>query len=185
MLEEHEIESKIINDEIGELHEGWRINDDSSADWAIEKITAIDAEYRRKEMVARNKIKQTEEWLAKEKAWAEQQKSFFTEKLKEYFDELPDEFIKKTKTQRIYKLPSGTLRLKAQSAEFKRDEEKLLQWVKANKPRLIRTKEYVEWMPLKELLAINGDRAIDLQTGEIVDGITVVNRDPKFEVDIK
>ncbi len=91
MIEEHDLESELINSELGELHEGWAIKDDSAADWAIEKIAKLETEYRRKEMVAQNKIAQIQQWLDKERAWKEQQRSFFEEKIREYFDTLPVE----------------------------------------------------------------------------------------------
>jgi phage host-nuclease inhibitor protein Gam len=185
MIEEHDLESELINSELGELHEGWAIKDDSAADWAIEKIAKLETEYRRKEMVAQNKIAQIQQWLDKERAWKEQQRSFFEEKLREYFDTLPEDEVKVTKTQKIYKLPSGTLRLKQQQPEFKRDEAALLEWVKANKPRLVRIKESVDWAALKELIAVYRDSAIDIQSGETIDGVRVIDREPKFEVEVR
>lgn len=185
MIEEYEIENMLIDEELGQTKDKWQITDDSKADWALEKIAAIDADYRRKEMVVQNKIADLQQWLAREKAQTEQQRSFFEAKLKEYFDALPDDTIKKTKTQKIYKLPSGTLRLKQQQPEFKRNDEKLLQWVKANKPRLVKIKESVDWASLKELIAIYKESAIDIQTGEVIDGIEVVDREDKFEVEVK
>lgn len=184
MIEEYEIENMLIDEELGQTKDEWHITDDSKADWAIEKIAAIDSNYRRKEMIARNKIAQIEEWLAKEKAQADRDRNFFEVKLKEYFESLPESVVQKAKTQKIYKLPSGTLRLKMQQPEYKRDDEKLLKWVKANKPRLVKIKETVDWSGLKEITAVANGKVIDTQTGEVIDGIEVQERGPKLVVEV-
>ncbi|AEE95754.1 host-nuclease inhibitor Gam family protein [Mahella australiensis] len=184
MIEEYETENMLIDEELGQTDEGWRITDDNQADWALEKIAAIDAEYRRKEVVAKNKIAQVQEWLDKQKEQAEQQRSFFCALLKQYFESLPATAVKQTKTQKIYKLPSGVLRLKQQQPEYLKDEDKLLEWVKTNKPQFVKIKESVNWSSLKELVATAGDKAVDTQTGEVIDGIEIVEREPKFDVEI-
>lgn len=184
MLEEYEVVN-MMADDIGPSKEGWQITDDNQADWALEKIAAIDADYRRKEMVVQNKIADLQQWLAKEKAQAEQQRSFFEVKLKEYFETLPANVVKQTKTQKSYKLPSGTLRLKQQQPEYIRNDELLLQWVKANKPRFVRIKESVDWAGLKELIGVAGNKAIDIQTGEVIDGVEVVEREAKFMMEVE
>ncbi len=193
MMEEHEVEEMLIDDELGRDEEGWlpeasqdgwHIKDDNAADWAIEKIASIDAEYRRMEIIARNKIKQVQDWLAQQKEQAEKERGFFELKLREYFEKIQDK-AKETKTQKVYKLPAGTLRLKKQQPEIVRDDSKLLQWVKANKPRFVKIKESVDWAGMKELVAFEGDKAIDLQTGEVIDGVEVKEREPKFEVEVR
>jgi hypothetical protein len=60
-----------------------------------------------------------------------------------------------------------------------------LEWVKANKPRLVRIKESVDWAALKELIAVYRDSAIDIQSGETIDGVRVIDREPKFEVEVR
>lgn len=184
MIEEYEVENMLIDEELGQTNDGWHITNDHQADWALEKIAAIDADYRRKEMVVQNKIADLQQWLAREKAQAEQQRSFFEVKLKEYFDSLPTSIVKQTKTQKVYKLPSGTLRLKQQQPEYIRNDELLLQWAKANKPRFVRIKESVDWAGLKELVGVAGNKAIDMQTGEVIDGVEVVEREAKFVVEV-
>jgi phage host-nuclease inhibitor protein Gam len=159
------------------------ISNDIEADWQIDKIAIVTADLKRKEMVANAKIEQIQQWLNKERESAEKEIHYREFLLLEYIKSLPDSAVQKTKTQKIYKLPSGTLRLKEQQPEYKRDDEKLLQWVKANKPRFVKTKEYVDWAGLKEVVAAEGSRVVDIQTGEIIDGVEVIERGPKFEVE--
>lgn len=161
------------------------ISNDIEADWQVDKIAIVTADLKRKEMVANAKIEQIQQWLDRERAAAEKEIAYREYLLKEYFESLPADFIKETKTQKIYKLPSGTLRLKQQQPELLRNDDMLLQWVKANKPRFIKIRESVDWAGLKELTKIVGDKVVDIQTGEIVDGIIAQEREPKFEVEVR
>ncbi|WP_213997011.1 host-nuclease inhibitor Gam family protein [Tepidanaerobacter syntrophicus] len=183
MIEEYEIINDIADDMVS-IKDGWQITDDNKADWALEKIAAIDADLARKEMAAQNKIAQIQEWLAKEKAQADQQRSFFEVKLREYFEILPAKVIKETKTQKSYKLPSGTLKIKYRGPKIIRDDAKLLAWVNQNKPRFVKIKQSVDWSGLKELTKIDGDKVIDIQTGEIIDGIIVEQIGSEFIVEV-
>lgn len=185
MLNELEnVELEMIDEIAGQESEGWKIDNDVAADWAIEKIKAIKQEYKRKEMIAQNKIKQIQDWLQKQKEGADQSIMFFEDRLCSYFNSLPKEALKKTKTTEQYKLSSGTLKLKYKGPEIVRDDEKLLTWVKQNKPRFVKVKESVDWAGLKELTKIENNKVIDVQTGEVIDGVEVQERNPEFIVEV-
>ena len=82
-----------------EEKEDWKIKDDLSADWAIDKIRETNAEYNRFEMVAKAKIQQIQEALQKEQEKRDREVSFFESKLREYFETVQ---AKETKTQKLY-----------------------------------------------------------------------------------
>lgn len=186
MLNELEdVEVEMIDEIAGQESGGWQIIDDGQADWAIDKIRAFKAEYARKEMVAKNKIAQVEAWLKKQQDETDRQVTFFEEKLREYFLNIPEKNLKTTKTQKQYKLPSGTLKIKYKGPEIVRDDEKLLAWVKQNNPKFVKVKESVDWAGLKELTKIVSEKVIDIQTGEVIDGIEVKERTPEFIVEVE
>lgn len=60
-----------------EQQESWKIENDSQADWALDKIREAQAEYRRFEMVVNDKISQLEAALAVEKEKMERETGFF------------------------------------------------------------------------------------------------------------
>lgn len=185
MLNELEnVELEMIDEIAGQESEGWKIDNDVAADWAIEKIKAIKQEYKRKEMIAQNKIKQIQDWLQKQKEEADQSITFFEDRLHSYFNSLPEEALKKTKTTEQYKLSSGTLKLKYKAPEIVKDDEKLLEWVIKNKPRFLKIKQSVDWAGLKELTKIENNKVIDIQTGEVIDGVEVQERNPEFIVEV-
>ena len=107
--------------------------------------------------------------------------SYLKSQLQQYFETVDR---KKTKTQETYKLPSGTLKKKYPSPDFIRDEEKLLKWLKdSNMTDLIKTKESADWATLKKAIQIEGTNVVT-EDGEIVDGITVQEKDPVFDIEV-
>lgn len=180
------LEISMVDEIIGQEQEGWRITDDSMADWAIDKIKNIKNEYNRKEMVAKNKIAQIEMWLQKQKEDAERQIAFFEAKLREYFETLPKQHLKITKTQKQYKLPSGTLKIKYRQPEFIRDDKKLVEWIEAGgMSDFIKIKKMPKWEELKKHVKVEGNKVVFVETGEIIDGIEVQEREPEFVVEVE
>ena len=80
------------------------------------------------------------------------------------------------------KLPFGQLKIRAQQPEYIRDETKLLAWAKVSRPDDVKTKETADWATIKKSVVVKDGMAVDTTTGEVVDGVQVVEREPKFEV---
>lgn len=160
---------------------GWEITDDQGAEWALKKIAEAKAEaetwrefYEHKMVEAATKAANTID--------------FMSNKLRQYFESVPHH---KTKTQESYELPSGKLVLKAQAPEYIRDDDALIDWARSSgHTGYIKTVEKVsfDWAAMKNALptkyVINSDgHAIDTFTGEIVSGLTVNKREPKFTIE--
>lgn len=175
----------ITEEYIPEKEGAWEIKDALIADWAIEKIREAKAEYLQQEMLVNAKIQQHEEWLAKRKKERDSKVDFFTMKLEPYFHTAQDIKKKATATQETLKLPSGTLRLKYGSAEYQRDDEKLVDWLKRNnKMEFIKVKESPDWANLKKVTQTTTSGTIVDENGEIVDGVIAVAKPPVFEVEV-
>jgi hypothetical protein len=171
-----------INNE--EEKEKWKITDDNTADWALDIIREANAEYNRFEMVVKAKIEQLQNALQKAEEERNRTVNFFEFKLYEYFNSLDDKVLKKTKTQKTYKLPTGKLKLKKREPEFKREDDKLLEWLKERNMRdYIEIKEKPKWGDLKKTIKTAGNRAISAD-GEIIEGITVIERPDEFKVEL-
>ena len=170
-----------INEHINtEEKDVWEITDDQSAEWALKKIAEANEEaekwrefYEHKIVDAATKSANTIE--------------FFKAKLRQYFEKVPHH---QTKTQESYELPSGKLVLKAQGPEYIRDDDVLICWAKVDHPELIKQTmvEKFDWSTMKKSIAtdyvINSDgHAINTSTGEIVPGLTVNEREPKFTIE--
>jgi phage host-nuclease inhibitor protein Gam len=157
----------------------FRITDDLMADWAIEKINAARAERDRLLSLVDEKIGQLEE---KRKLYIvnfEDNTSYLRGKLMEYFQTVKTQ---DTKTMKKYKLVSGTLVLKRQQPLYERDETALLTWAEQTIPELVKVKKEVSWADLKKQADVSGDKL--LLDGEIIPGVTVVEREDVFEVQV-
>lgn len=153
------------------------IENDSKADWALRKIAEAQAD--------------TAKWAdyyadqaAKIKAQNDQTVAYFTSALEQYFGTVPH---RTTKTQESYGLPSGKLVRKAQQPTYERDADALLKWAKASLPEAVKVKEEASWTDIKNRIGkvMSDGSAVDKETGEIIDGVTVIARDPVFKVEIK
>lgn len=80
------------------------------------------------------------------------------------------------------KTPFGSSKLKKQQPEYRRDNVVLLEYAKDHE--LVKVKEEVDWAALKKKLKVVGDKAVD-ENGEIVPGVVVIEREPKFEFEVE
>ena len=169
---------EIIDEEVEEI---FKIDNDIKAEWAVKKIIEERAEMQRYVNICQTMIDDYQLKLKKEQEKFEQKTSYLKGELAQYFTTVNS---KKTKTQETYKLPSGTLKKKYQSPEYVKDEEVLVKWLKdSDLIGLIKVTESVRWEYLKRNLKIEGEKAVT-EDGEIIEGIKVIERDPKFEVEI-
>lgn len=103
-----------------------------------------------------------------------------TERLRNYFETVPH---KKTATQEKYPLPSGKLVMKDQEPDYKRDDEAVIKFLKANGgEKFVKVEEKLDWNGLKKTLSILGETAAD-ENGKPIPGITVIERDRVFTIE--
>ena len=135
----------------------WRITDDGCADWACRKIAEEKAELTRIRELAEAQIARIEEKVAAAERRFENGTRFLTSKLAEYFETVPH---KTTKTKASYRLLSGTLTRKFGGASMEKDDDKLVEFLKAS------------------------GSVVDKETGEIVDGVKAIEKPDTFSVDV-
>ncbi|WP_409229430.1 host-nuclease inhibitor Gam family protein [Gudongella sp. SC589] len=165
-----------------EQEERWRITNDAEAEWLIDKVNEELYEISRYEISLINKIEVLKEKLEKVRNEKENKIARRDSYLLEYFETLDDKAKKKTKTQEKYRLPSGEIVKKYPSPEYKRDNDTLVKWVKGSQLNdYIEVKESVKWADLKKNTQIAGGQLVYKDTGEIVDGVEVVDRPPTLE----
>ena len=150
------------------------IDSDNKAEWALKKIAEARSDCAAWVAWYEEKIKQIKEQTEFDTANLEAM-------LARYFDTVPH---KKTKTQESYALPGGKLVLKKQNAEYNRDDKTVIEWLEQNGGEAyIKTEKKLDWSTLKrDTQALNGQ--IVTMDGEIVPGITVIERPDKFTVEV-
>lgn len=91
---------------------------------------------------------------------------------------------KETKTQKSYKLLSGSLVLKCGGYEYKRDEAGLCAWLeKSGYGDFVKVEKKSQWGQLKPGLCVNEDGSVAIgETGEIVEGVSAERKPDEFNV---
>jgi len=161
----------------------WKIEDDSTADWALDKVKETSDEFKRFETVALGKIEEIKAKLERERTKAEGEKSFFIGKLTEYMQSGVK--LKKTKTQETYNLPGGKLVQKLDKQDFKVNKDKMVEYASKNEMYdLIKVKEDFDWGTFKKDLKIVDDKIVNIKTGEVleVEGLCIEVKPGKFEI---
>lgn len=161
---------------------GWRIADDDTADWAVAKIAEERTELSRIKDLADEQISRIMEKVRAAEKRYENGTAYLTSKLAEYFNTVPH---KKTKTTESYRLLSGTLKMKLGGVSMQQDDEKLLEYLKASgNVDMIKTTEKPMWGEFKKNLQIVDGVVVDKNSGEIVEGVEVIEKPDTFSVDV-
>ena len=108
-----------------EQKQEWKITDDTTADWWIERKQEELKDIERLKEQIRAKIDFYQSRLDAECKKEEFIKGDMNSRLIEYFESIPDDQKKKTKTLVKYQLPTGTLQKKFKSPTYIKDDEEL------------------------------------------------------------
>ena len=167
-----------LDEELNEEQEqeGWVITNDLEAEWAIEKIKCAREEADRRIEHLKRQMDWYNAEIEKADAKADQTRRFFEGKLLEYFSTADEEAIHTTKGgAKKYALPSGILELTAPTVTYDHDDSKLLDWCRNGHKEFIKVKETPNWAEIKKAI---------VATGEIPDGVEVVEKQSEFIVRI-
>lgn len=159
------------------------IMSDADAEKVLEQIRELRAEKARFKMILDARVHELTLAYERKAEKIDNEEAWLTHLLQGYFE---GKDIPATKAgNKSYKLLSGTLRLKKQQPEFKRDEDKLTEFLMSNKyTDYIQTVFKPKWSELKKNVITKDGKAIMLDTGEVVEGVEVIERPDKFEVEV-
>ena len=162
--------------------ETFKIENDKTADWAINMIHEAETERDRLITLAEDQIKDLTEKIEELKEKCENETKFLRSCLQMYFETVPS---KETKTQKTYKLLSGTLVLKKATTKIAHNDEKLLEYLENNDGKdFIKLKKSVDWAEFKKELTVTDGKVVDTELGIILpDEIcTVEDVPPSFTI---
>lgn len=173
-----------------EIREQFVCDNDMKAEWCLNKIRKIRAEQKREseELDRQMQFYQDQKEMLAHKA--DEDVAFFEGILRGYFNSRVEEgFVKETKTKVSYKLPTGNLVMKHREPEFeyKKEQDKAVAFLEHDEfgKMFVKTKKEVNWKDLKPFTEISGDSVVIKETGEVIPGITVTEREDEFEVEVK
>lgn len=166
-----------------EEREAFVIDNDSKAEWAVRKIKeAADERDRLLDLIAMEECRIATEKEAIMMRYRNET-GWMTNQLEHYMQTVK---CKETKTTKTYQLLTGRLKIKKGGIDYKRDNESLLAWAKANRSELvkIKTEESVDWATLKKSVELTDDGLIDTETGVAIEGVTAEQKPDTFEVEL-
>ena len=89
------------------------------------------------------------------------------------------------KIKHSYRLLSGTLVKKLGGSTMKQDDDTLLAYLKASgNEDMIQNTEKPKWGEFKKRLEIVGGQIVDKTTGELVEGVQIIEKPDTFTVDV-
>lgn len=170
------------NVEFSEQKERFQIKDKEQAAWAMRKLHRIEVEKAEVQKIAQAEIDRIREWERGEVEQIEKQAEFFRGLLEEYHRAV----ISENPKAKTIKLPHGTLKLRTQQPAWKYEDEELLKWLKQNRPELVKRKviENPDKAQLKKIVQVVNGRAVDPESGEVIPGVEIEEREPKFSVEV-
>lgn len=161
--------------ELREAEDRFKIEDDQTAEWALQKIREAEAEK------AKWKKFYDERYNAVCSS-CDLTIANLTSLLQSFFATVPH---KQTKTQESYALPGGKLVFKKQEPEYERKDKEIIDWLKQNKgEKYIKVQEALDWAALKKTLTVAGE-TVASEDGEIIPGIKAIERDDVFKIELK
>lgn len=165
-----------------EQRDAFAIDNDSLADWALRKIAEREEEFSRLKAIADAQIESIQAHIDYEEEKCDRDNAFLISKLREYFAGVD---AKETKTQRKYKLLSGSLVMQKAKSKPIYDDVELVAFLKADDSLhdFVKVTESVKWGDFKKSLIFDGDKAVIAGTGEVVDCIKFEQVDEKFSVE--
>ena len=170
----------VTSDDLDSEITAFTIDSDKKADWAIGKIKEEQENTIRLRQIAISKIVELQNKIKELDERTERRTGNLKAMLMDYMQTVKP--TKQTKTQTQYELLSGKLVWKKQQPLYERDEAALLTWAETTAPELVKVKKEVSWADLKKQAGVSGDKL--LLDGEIIPGVTVVEREDVFEVQV-
>ncbi len=178
-MEQRDMEQSLMEYGAPEVHEGWRVDSMSSADWALRKIRARRAEMAELKKYADAEKSRIDMWLKEQTETLQRDVDFFEAQLKPFVADALDG--KKTKT---LKFPCGSCSFKKSAPKFTKNEAELLAFVEENYGNFVdvAVKKSVKWNEFKQTLDFASDGRLVTENGEIVPGITYTVDEDTFTV---
>lgn len=150
------------------MSEEFKIENDKTADWALTQIRDAEDERDRLIALAQEKIQALTAQIKDIEEKCNNDTKYLRSCLAMYFETVKPSTD--TKTQKTYKLLSGSLIFKKPSFKITHDDEKLLGYLKDNDGAdYIKVKETVDWAGFKKNLTVNDNgEVIDTELGVVL-----------------
>jgi len=161
--------------------EAFTIQDDQAANWALRKIGQMQKQIEDNNALAVAEIDKIEAWNKQENKKSQDSIDYFQGLLSYYA-------LKKKKVDpefKTLKLPNGNLSFRSQQPKWNLDEEKVIKALKESDAKdLIKVTEKPMLAEIKKAFEVNKGKAVNPETGEVIEGITIEEQPEKFGVKV-
>lgn len=170
---------------IGHDNSGFRVTDLQSANWAFRKMSALQAEIDEKKKLAALEIDRIKQWLEEETKASESSISYFNSLVEGYYREQRENDPK----YRL-KTPYGTVSSRKQQPEYKYTDVCISSLKNVGMEELVNTKvtETVDKKAVKDKIKegtlIVKDEMLITSDGEVVEGVSVLDREDTITVKV-
>lgn len=161
----------IEEDESVQQIDKFKITDKSGAEWALRKIAAHQTAMTENEELATKEHERIDTWLTNENQKHINGISYLKSMLNEF---MLTEVAKDEKCRSI-KLPHGTLRMRKMPLKWEFDDVKTIAYLENNYPDMVQLIKKFDKAKVKEIVK---------KTGEIWDGLQIIEQEDKFEVEV-
>lgn len=155
------------------------VDDENKANWALRKIKQYKDKIEQNNALAQAEIDKIEQWLTEVNEQAQSSIDYFQSLLVEYA-------IKKREEDpnfKTLKLPNGRIGFRKSQPKWVYDNDKVIETLeKANLTDFIRVKKEPAKTDIKKAFDVVGDKVINPDTGEVIEGITIEAQEDKFNV---
>src|SRR5690606_40453936 len=169
---------RYVEEQMEAHDDGFKIDNDDKAEWAVRKIRQAQLAIEKRRQFVQSEIERLQAWQQMMDEREQATIDRMTSLLRPYFESLRPQLGKR----KSYSLPSGVLQVRTAQVSYARDEEQLLPY--ARQVGMLKVRESVDWAELKKRLRPASDHVgapvVDVETGEIVPGVTVA--EPEREV---
>ncbi len=164
-----------------QVNEGYKIEDDSNANWALRKIKQHQQQIQNNNALAQAEIEKIESWEQQENDKVQQSIDYFQGLLAQYAMKKREE-DPKFKSQ---KLPHGNIGFRKKPAKWNYDDNTLLETLKSNNMTdFINVTEKPNKSTIKKAFQVVNGKVVNPETGEYIDGITVEEQGKDFTVKV-
>lgn len=166
---------------------GFVVDNDRKAVWCLRKIKHLKEKQLKNEKLAESEIEEIQKEIDEVQKWFDEENDklqnsidFFESILYSYALELR----KEDPDLKTHKLPFGQLQFRGKRRKWNYDSAKLLDFISTNYRELVKVKESIDKMKLKQMIKVVGNKVVVKDTGQIVEGVEVVERDEEFKVKV-
>lgn len=160
----------------------FKVQDDEQANWALRKIARVDEKLAESRETAKKEIDKVKTWLEQTEKQLNSEREYFEGLLLEYALEMGLDKAKK----RSKALPNGRFRFKKQGEDWRIDNDVVISQLESlGLDHLIKVEKKPKKAEIKKEVKVHNGKAVHAESGELIEGITVIDKGKKFEVVIE